>query len=228
MDSLNRVAAQIGNISLLIIDPIVNAVTGDMNKSNEVRRALQTFVDFAATHRCVVLGVSHFTKGSAGQNSAERILGSSAFKDFARTALVAVQDEETGECAMARAKTNIAVNSGGFSYRIESVHFPPDIETIRIIWGAQLEGSARSILSKYEKSSKEDAPKRHAAKQFLIEALNNGPAAANELIKHAREGYGITEDTLREAYAEIGMKPSRIGFGKGSVSMWSIPLATHV
>jgi hypothetical protein len=224
LDKLRQTVSSIGGVSLLIVDPIVNAITGDMNKANDVRRSLQSFVDFAGAMNCAVLGITHFTKGSAGKTSGERILGSSAFKDFARTALVTVQDEETGECAFARAKTNIAVNRGGFSYRIEEVLTQDDsIETIRVVWGQVIEGSARSILAKFEGDGKEDGEKMKEAKMFLIEMLGNGPALATELIRHAREEFGIKEDTLRRAYRSIGVTHSPSGF-QGR-SMWVLPLA---
>jgi putative DNA primase/helicase len=53
----------IGGIVLLVVDPIVSAVTGDSHKNTEVRRALQPLVDLASSCRCAVLGISHFSKG---------------------------------------------------------------------------------------------------------------------------------------------------------------------
>lgn len=45
-ERLREAVEGIGGISLLIIEPIVTAVTGDMHKANDVRRSLQTIVDF--------------------------------------------------------------------------------------------------------------------------------------------------------------------------------------
>jgi len=95
MDSLRDSVTRIGGISLLIIDPIITAVTGDMHKANDVRRSLQTIVDFAAEMRCAVLGITHFAKGTAGKNSAERVIGSQAFAALARMVLVAAKEEES-------------------------------------------------------------------------------------------------------------------------------------
>jgi hypothetical protein len=39
MEALREAISRIGGISLLIIDPIVTAVTGDMHKANDVRRS---------------------------------------------------------------------------------------------------------------------------------------------------------------------------------------------
>ena len=76
MNQLREATQEIGGVSLLIIDPIVTAVTGDMHKANDVRRSLQAIVDFAAETNCAVLGITHFAKGTAGKNSAERVIGS--------------------------------------------------------------------------------------------------------------------------------------------------------
>ena len=55
-------------VSLLIIDPIVSAVAGDMHRANDVRRSLQAVVDFAEVHACAVIGITHFAKGGAGKS----------------------------------------------------------------------------------------------------------------------------------------------------------------
>jgi putative DNA primase/helicase len=46
-----------GGASLLIVDPIVSAVSGDAHRANDVRRDLQALVDMAARYGCAVLVV---------------------------------------------------------------------------------------------------------------------------------------------------------------------------
>lgn len=228
MDQLRKTVTAINGVSLLIIDPLVNAVKGDMNKANDVRRSLQPIVDFASETNCAVLGISHFGKNTQGRNSAERILGSTAFKDFARTALVAVQHPETGDCAFARAKTNLAANTGGFSYRMEQLHLQLDhehAEVCRVVWREALEGSARAILARFEDGDKEDGAKLSTAKQFLLTSLAHGAVSSKELLDHAREEYNISNNTLRQAKDELGVKAEKLGYG-GSW-MWSMPFANQ-
>jgi hypothetical protein len=67
LDGLRETITSIGGVSLLIIDPIVSVVTGDMHKANDVRRSLQAIVDFASEMNCAVLGITHFAKGTAGR-----------------------------------------------------------------------------------------------------------------------------------------------------------------
>jgi hypothetical protein len=95
------------------------------------------------------------------------------------------------------------------------------------VWGNPLSGSSRAILAAIEGDGSQDGgDKMQAAKQFLFEALGVGPVPSKDILKQAREGYGITEDTLRRAYKEIGVKPFRVG-GMGSMGhwMWALPMA---
>jgi dihydropteroate synthase len=80
-------AARIGDISLLIVDPVVNAIACDSHKNGEVRRALQPLVDFGEKLCCAVLGISHFSKGTKGKEPLERVTGSLAFGALARIVL---------------------------------------------------------------------------------------------------------------------------------------------
>ena len=140
----------IGGIRLLIVDPIVSAVAGDSHKNTEVRRALQPLVDLAASCQCAVLGISHFSKGGQGQDPTQRVVGSIAFGAVARVVLVAakVQGQEGADCRiLARSKSNIGPDSGGFEYHIEQVEALPGIQASRVTWGKAVEGTARELLT---------------------------------------------------------------------------------
>ncbi len=125
---LRATANEIGGVSLLMLDPIVSAVKGDMHKANDVRRALQGVVDFAEQNLCAVVGISHFAKGGAGSSPADRVIGSQAFSALARTVLVAAKQEGTDMRVLARAKSNIGTDEGGVSYTIEPCDIGGGIE----------------------------------------------------------------------------------------------------
>jgi putative DNA primase/helicase len=57
-----------GGASLIIIDPIVSAASGDTHKNAETRRALQPLVDMAQELNAAIFGITHFTKGSEGRS----------------------------------------------------------------------------------------------------------------------------------------------------------------
>ena len=81
---LHRAVEKMGGVALLLIDPIVSAVAGDMHRANDVRRSLQAIVDFADAHGCAVIGITHFAKGGAGKAPQDRVIGSQAFGALAR------------------------------------------------------------------------------------------------------------------------------------------------
>ncbi len=222
MDSLKEAANAIGGVSLLIIDPIVSAVSGDMHKANDVRRSLQAIVDFAAEMNCAVVGITHFAKSTTGRNPAERVIGSQAFAAFARMVLVAAKDEDTDNRVFTRAKSNISIDDGGFNYTIQEVTLPSGIKTTRILWGVPIDGSARNILATVEKSDSPDdkRPALKEAKQFLHEELKNGARMANELIALAKS-IGISEITLKRAKVQLGIEAKSSGYQ--GAWMWSYP-----
>lgn len=150
MAALEYQAHAIGGIKLLVVDPVVSAVAGDSHKNTEVRRALQPLVDLASRLDAAVLGISHFSKGGAGSDPASRVVGSIAFTAVARVVLVAAKvKSETGEDRriLARGKSNIGPDDGGFEYLIDQVEALPGIQASRIAWGKAVEGSARDLLT---------------------------------------------------------------------------------
>jgi putative DNA primase/helicase len=223
MDGLRDAVSSIGGISLLIIDPIISAVTGDMHKANDVRRSLQAIVDFAAECNCAVLGITHFAKGTAGRNSAERVIGSQAFAALARMVLVAAKEEESDRRVFTRAKSNNSVDTGGYSYSIEALTLNQGIVATRVVWGEALEGSSRSILAEVEgEAASEDTSKIGQVTAFLREALAHQAVGSKELFKAAFERFNVSEKTVRRAGARLGIKPQANPAYQGGWS-WSLP-----
>ncbi len=179
---LREAILNLGSVSLVIVDPMITAVSGDTNKANDVRRSLQPIVNLAEEFNCTVLGIHHLTKNSEGKSTNDRMLGSQAFAAMARIVLVAAKAEDSENRVLAISKSNISKDTGGFNYTIEGVSFPSpkgkEIKTSRIVWGEALQGSSRSILADAEGEPNEDASKLGQAKRFLIEALAHQPVGS--------------------------------------------------
>ena len=103
----------------------MNAVAGDSHKNTETRRALQPLVELAASANAALLGITHFSKGTAGREPIERITGSIAFGALARVVMVAGKEAEKEDDDtpprrfLARAKSNIGPDEGGFAYELQ-------------------------------------------------------------------------------------------------------------
>jgi putative DNA primase/helicase len=233
MPSLVDAAGKIqGGIDFLMLDPVVAAVGTKTNSHNnaETRNALQPVLDFAETADCAVLGVTHFTKGTAGKDPVERVTGSVAFGALARIIMIATKNESgNGDPPriLVRAKSNISQSGEGFGYDIvaASLYERPDIIATRIAWQGPIEGSARELLAEAE--SEQDTgglSKKDQAKRFLKTALASGERPQKEIEAEAKLE-GIAEHTLRRAAGDVAKRKDGLtggwfwGLGDGE-SRW--------
>lgn len=235
MDSLRAAALSLGDVHLLIADPIVSAVAGDSHKNTEVRRALQPLVDLGAALGCAVLGISHFSKGTAGRDPTERVTGSIAFAALARIVLATAKAEGDGPRILARAKSNIGPDSDGFEYSIGLTDVPgyPGIVASRIEWGAPVTGSARELLGTAEEAPDEGGDDSDAkgttdeAGEWLREVLEGGRVPAKEIQKLGRDN-AFAWRTLQRAKDRIGAKSDRDGFGRGATVYWTLGIDANI
>lgn len=76
------------------------------------------------------------------------VVGSVAFTAVARVVMVAakVKGDEEGQDTriLARSKSNIGPDDGGFQYHLEQSEPLPGIHASHIAWGKAVEGTARS------------------------------------------------------------------------------------
>lgn len=214
---LERAATKIPALRLVIVDPIVSAIAGDSHKNAEVRRGLQPLVDFAERTRCSVLGISHFSKGSAGREVVERVTGSLAFGALARIVLATAKDadeSEGGGRLMVRAKSNIGPDGGGFRYELRQVDLEGEhrgITASRVEWGGAVEGGAREILAAVEQvTDPEERSDLDDAKAFLTNLLAFGPVPSRKGRGEA-EGAGHSWATIRRAMKALGVRSEKEG-----------------
>lgn len=218
------VAANIPSLRLIIVDPIVMAVAGDSHKNAETRRGLQPLVDFAEQSGAVVLGITHFSKGTQGREPIERITGSLAFAAVARLVLVAAKVEESngGGRILVRSKSNLGPDGGGFKYGLEQVDLEPGMPASRVTWGESIDGTARDILAIAEVvPDTGDHAETQGAAEWLRDLLAPGELLKTEVMRRAAEA-GFAERTVHHARKRIGAVAEVTGFGKDKRSVWRL------
>ncbi len=225
MEPLRRKLIEIGDVRLLIVDPIASAIAGDSHKNAEVRRGLQPLADLAASMRCALLGITHFSKGTGGRDPVERLTGSLAFGALARVVLVAAKHQEEGEDGRTarlflRAKSNIGPDDGGFEYDLHQAELKthPGIFSSSVLWGEAVEGAARELLATADATT--DTDERDAiedAKKFLRYLLANGPVPAKHVEADIR-GAGYAPRTINRAKKLVGAT----SYKEGKTWFWRI------
>ena len=228
MPLLEATLEKLPNARLLILDPIVSAVAGDSHKGAEVRRALQPVVALGQRLGCAVLGITHFSKGTAGRDPVERVTGSIAFAALARVVLVAAKvkaddcDDEQRRVLM-RAKSNIGPDDGGFAYALERVEVAPEVEGQKVCWLEALQGTARELLADAESEPENDDGTTAAGVDgFLCSLLADGPIPA-KAIKVDADGAGYAWRTVQQSATRLGVERRKAGMKEGWV--WGLPRA---
>ena len=215
---------ELGDVALLIVDPIVSAVAADSHKGAEVRRALQPLVDLGAETGAAIVGITHFSKGTAGRDPTERVTGSYAFGAVARVVMIVArlqgQDGAPEKRLLARSKSNIGPDEGGFEYALEQVEASAGIYASRVVWGAAVEGTARELLAVAEAEPEKADGAAQGAEAFLHEALSRGAVAVLDLMKDAT-GAGATWSQVKRASLRLGVIKAKTGMRGGW--MWSLP-----
>jgi putative DNA primase/helicase len=222
-DALRATLANLADVRLLIVDPIVSAVGGDSHKNAEVRRSLQPLVHLAQEHGCALLGITHFSKGTSGRNPVERLTGSLAFAALARLVMVTARAEARGEEParqfLARAKANHGPSDGGFAYDLQQVELSDHhgVEASCVLWGEALEGSATELLAAAE--THQDGAEQGAA-GFLRAMLATGERAAKDVFTEAASA-GFSRDAMHRAKQKLGVATVKSGMAGGWT--WRLP-----
>lgn len=223
LQRLQEAIQAIGGIKLLIVDPIVAVVTGDSHKNTEVRRGLQPVVDLAAAGGFAILGITHFSKGGAGSDPTQRVIGSTAFAAVARLVMVAAKvkapegEDDSDVRILARSKSNIGDDKGGFEYRLEQSEPLPGIHASYVAWSRAVAGTARELLTDPDDDSVSEASN---AASFLESLLGDGPMPAKAVYADA-EGAGFSRDQIKRAATKAGIERRKTGMNGGWV--WALP-----
>jgi putative DNA primase/helicase len=128
---------RLGDVRLVIIDPITSYLGRvDSHKNADVRAVLEPIGEFAARQRVAVVCNNHFSKSGGDAN--DRMIGSVAFVNYVRTALIVTPDAENElRLLLLPAKNNIAAIKYGLAYSIGSRLITADnteILTSEILW----------------------------------------------------------------------------------------------
>ena len=237
MDALRLALEAVPGVRLIVIDPIVSAVSGDSHKNAEVRRGLQPLVDLAGQLGCALLGITHFSKGTSGRDPVERIAGSLAFGALPRLVMVTAKqeakDDQPERRVMLRAKSNIGPDGGGFVYDLRQGELPgyEGVEASSVQWGEAIHGTARELLAEAEQVDDDGGEARDAVR-WLRELLEAGPVQVKDVKRHGiNEGFAWR--TLQRAMRRAGVTSQRGGFGMPAT--WSLagscatvaPVAPH-
>ena len=213
-----RTAIELVAAVLVVFDPVVAFVPAkfDLYKDQSARLVLKPLGLVAAATRCAVLCLRHVNKAT-GQSAQDRGTGSVAIGGAARVNLIAGPDPDVdGQYVLAPIKVNVGIKHAPDGYRIDSRNVVTDegsTTSVPILaWLGEVDVTADDLVT---------AGKQGEATIFLRNALAEGPVAAKELEKQAKnEGLSWT-GAVRRASERIPVVKSPSEFG--GEWQWSLP-----
>jgi hypothetical protein len=227
LDKLRAKLAEIGNVVLIIIDPIT-AYLGvgeiDSFRDADVRAVLAPLQDLAAELHAAVIAIMHFNKKVDVLNLLLRVCNSIAFTAAARHAFGVVYDADNNRRLLVRGKNNLARRDDrALAFRVDAYEVGHDkrsgkpIEAPFLIWEAEyVDITATEALQAVNENKAPGA--RNTAKRFLREMLRKGAVPATE-IEAAAKAEGIAKRTLHRAKAELGITSVK----DGDKWAWQLP-----
>jgi putative DNA primase/helicase len=237
VDLLEAKAKEIGDVRLIIVDPISAYMGGsDGNGNVETREVLEPLAEMANRLHIALVAVTHLNKGGGGgnQTALNRFSGSIAFIAAARAAFAVLEDPEDDERRLLlQAKNNLGKKCKGLAFRMEQRLVAEGIVSSNIFFESEpVSQSIDEALTASENrgGTGSQASSKMDVAEFLNEILAHGPVNVLEVESQARLA-GLLGDTkrirenkpFRAARKHLGILTKHAGFGPNSHYVLSLP-----
>jgi len=207
---------KIGNVRLVVLDPILDFSAGiNPNAAEQVRAFLTPLIHLAEKLNFALVLIAHLNKAQS-QSAIYRTGGStSAWLGKCRAAFMIFRDnEEKKKRYVSAIKSNLAADD------------PPQLSFIpnngRLIFEKVVEEvDVDEHLNPQFRGHDGEKEKSSFAVSWLKDALKNGPVDAKE-IKQAAHECGIPMTTLNRAGHKLNLAMKLEGYGKFKTSTWAL------
>jgi hypothetical protein len=206
---LDRLIQEIGDVVLILIDPITDYVGDiDMYKDDQVRTLLNPIARMCARRNVAGLFILHLNK-KTDQAARHRGMGSMAFRNVSKSSALFAHDPSfPGKRLMAQEKKNLTKEKWTVAFTLRSV---PGNPHPKVIWDREIqEMDVDEILNK--------PTKQQRATGLLRGWLAAGPRSATAIQKLA-QGQEISDATLRLAKEKVGVVSRK----DGAKWLWELP-----
>jgi hypothetical protein len=224
---LDRKISEIGDVRLIIIDPISSYLGPkvDAHVNAAVRGVLEPVSEMAARLRIAIVAITHPPKGT-GTTAINRFIGSIAFVAAARAAFMVTRDaEDEIRRLFLPVKNNLAPLGKGLAFRLEQRLVADGIVGSSVAW----ETETVTITADQALQAADDRGGGGGAgadaEEFLREALAGGAVAVIDLNADAKEA-GLSWATIRRAKDRLGVVAKRESHGRdgGGRWTWAMPI----
>jgi hypothetical protein len=207
VNELQRLVEEIGDVKLIVVDPITDYLGKiDMNSDSAVRTLLNPLGRLASRYNLAILNILHLNK-KVDLPGRYRALGSVGFRNVAQsTVVVAKNDQVPGERLMIQDAANLVAETRAVSFSmVTRGHYH------RVDWGTDWEeADIDEIMANKRKSKKGEAV------ELLQQWLAEGPLPVEEVQQRTKK-HAIGWRTMQDASKEVGVR----SYKEGVTGPWS-------
>ncbi|AEP10384.1 bifunctional DNA primase/polymerase [Micavibrio aeruginosavorus] len=197
---------------LVIIDPLLTYMTGDMHRYNDSTQFMTDIDQLAREYDCCIIGVRHLTKAN-NDDASKRGIGSVGFAARARSVLqVGKAPDDDEEKAMGHVKTNLGEYGKTLTFSLEGGGRD---DVPKFVWERETDFPADAL----NKPREPGRPSEQEYLQFVLrQHLMAGPMKAEILmVKVQNEGIACSLRAVQRALNEIAECE-----GKGPKAKWML------
>ncbi|MFM9920598.1 AAA family ATPase [Lacisediminihabitans sp. H27-G8] len=199
---------------LVIIDPITSTISGDDHKREVVRAVLDPLAQIAGETDSVIIGIMHFNKGIG--NASDKLSGSHAYRDTARSVLLFARDEDSDQIVMSQDKTNYAeADDQSLAYRLVDTAVDLDDGNIGRVARVEIIGNVSTSVNQIiNRPQGQDSDVVQWLNEFMAEM--GAPVAAQVVLDTgAAEGFTKTQLTRARKRAHPTVVTRKTGMDGG-------------
>jgi putative DNA primase/helicase len=213
-EAIKKFLDENANIRLVVIDPVSNYLGhANMNKEQEVRKALTPLQKLVAETSVAIIGIMHLNK-KADSQPIHRIGGAMAFVGVARAVWLFFRDLKDADVLhMVPVKKNIGKRISGLKYQIITKPVKigeEDVPEPYLDWLGYPDQTGDDLL--LPKPAGRPRDKRGDALEWLKKILSEGPLPATE-IEARCEAEEFSYRTLERIKEEAGVQSVKLDDG---------------
>jgi AAA domain-containing protein len=134
LDQLGKKITVLGDVSLIIIDPITSYMGKiDSHRTTDVRDVLEPLADLAERFNVGVVAITHPPK-AAQAKALHAVTGSLAFVAAPRLVFIAIEEAETERRLLLAVKNNLGPLADGLGFRLGQRCVTADIVASHVVW----------------------------------------------------------------------------------------------
>lgn len=208
----------------VFIDPVMSTMSAkaDVYRNNEVRAALAPFTRIAKAINGIVIGVTHFTKGSISDVLAA-MNGSSAFGEVPR-AVFGFAPLESGAHIMEQVKNSAGPTDLKLEYHLPIEYMTADDGQDAALPRFEIKGRTEVSIADIAAARDDGTTVGQAQEWLYMYLLENQPVSSPMVRNDAFKYADIKQATLYRAADKLGVKGrSQPQPGKPNAMMWALP-----